>query len=173
MQKNFIRDMWKFPKFAVDILKPYWLVIYVAHYPSVLNSKLYYLFARWSVSCDVGNTLFFQNFTVMVSKIYFRNTPQLFIVLWSDHRNRYLYRQMHFSDISQTFQRNFFSNFFEYENTEDEIQKGLNDLIFTLKNNSNVKKDGNSFYFNKKDLNPGISVICGVLPIHCVIIKKR
>ena len=80
---------------------------------------------------------------------------------------------MHFKDISQTFQRNFLSDLFEYECTEDEIQKGLDDLTVTLKNNSNVKEDENSFYFNKKDLTRGISIIRGASSIHCVIIKKK
>ena len=72
---------------------------------------------------------------------------------------------MYFKDIRQTFQRNFLSEVFEYEDTEDVIQKRLDSLIVILKNNSNVKKDENSFYFNKKDLNPGISVPPGALPI--------
>ena len=72
---------------------------------------------------------------------------------------------MYFKDISQTFQRNVLSEVFEYEDTEDAIQKRLDSLIVILKNNSNVKKDENSFYFNKKDLNPGISVPPGALPI--------
>ena len=87
------------------------------------------------------------------------------MVLWSDHQNRYLHKQMYFKDISQTFQRNVLSEVFEYEDTEDAIQKRLDSLIVILKNNSNVKKDENSFYFNKKDLNPGISVPPGALPI--------
>ena len=72
---------------------------------------------------------------------------------------------MYFKDISQTFQHNVLSEVFEYEDTEDAIQKRLDSLIVILKNNSNVKKDENSFYFNKKDLNPGISVPPGALPI--------
>ena len=72
---------------------------------------------------------------------------------------------MYFKDISQTFQRNVLSEVFEYEDTEDAIQKRLDSLIVILKNNSNVKIDENSFYFNKKDLNPGISVTYGALPI--------
>ena len=72
---------------------------------------------------------------------------------------------MYFKDIRQTFQRNFLSEVFEYEDTGDEMQKKLDGLIVTLKNNSKVKKDENSFYFNKKDLNPGISVTPGALPI--------
>ena len=87
------------------------------------------------------------------------------MVLWSDHQNEYLHKQMYFKDISQTFQRNVLSEVFEYEDTEDAIQKRLDSLIVILKNNSNVKKDENSFYFNKKDLNPGISVPPGALPI--------
>ena len=87
------------------------------------------------------------------------------MVLWSDHQNGYLHKQMYFKDISQTFQRNILSEVFEYEDTEDAIQKRLDSLIVILKNNSNVKIDENSFYFNKKDLNPGISVTPGALPI--------
>ena len=115
---------------------------------------------------NISNTLFSDISRLWLnSGISFRDIPQLHMVLWSDHQNRYLHKQMYFKDIRQTFQRNFLSEVFEYEDTGDEIQKKLDGLIVTLKNNSKVKKDENSFYFNKKDLNPGISVTRGALPI--------